>query len=84
MGLAQRLAELYKQSQKKNEKRGSDLLTNREMEIITWLVSGRSNEEIAESLNISPHTVRTHLSNIYSKIKVENRFQAALWAAENI
>lgn len=62
----------------------SDLLTNRETEILSWLPLGTTNEAIADSLNISPHTVRTHLSNIYNKLKVSNRFQAALWASENL
>lgn len=59
-------------------------LTNREKEILSLLPLGGTNEDIAENMNISPHTVRTHLSNIYNKLKVSNRFQAALWATENL
>lgn len=62
----------------------SDLLTNREMEILSWLPLGATNEAIADNFNISPHTVRTHLSNIYNKLNVSNRFQAALWASEHL
>ncbi|MDM8525034.1 LuxR C-terminal-related transcriptional regulator, partial [Desulfococcaceae bacterium HSG8] len=55
-------------------------LTAREKEILFQLASGGTNQEIAEKLFISKHTVRTHLYNIYRKISVPNRFQAVLWA----
>lgn len=58
------------------------LLTAREKEIIILIASGISNNQIAENLNISRNTVKTHLYNIYHKIKVPNRLQAALWAAK--
>ena len=59
-------------------------LTSRETEILVMLASGVSNAQIANLLNISPHTVKTHIYNIYSKINVPNRLQAALWAAKNL
>ncbi len=57
-------------------------ISSREREVLSLLANGGSNDEIAEQLNISPHTVRTHLCNIYGKIKVNSRIQAMLWAAK--
>ena len=59
-------------------------LTTREKEILLLLASGSSNEEIAENLCISYHTVKSHLNNIYKKIQAENRLQAAFWASRNL
>lgn len=50
-------------------------LTGRELEIVRMLLNGKSNNEIAEELYLSPHTVRNHLANIYKKIKVKNKLQ---------
>jgi LuxR family transcriptional regulator of csgAB operon len=60
------------------------VLTPREMEILGVLASGAKNEEIADKLFISPHTVKTHLYAIYRKINVSNRLQAVLWASKNL
>lgn len=59
-------------------------LTRRETQILVLLSMGSSNDEVAEKLFISPNTVKTHLYRIFRKIKVPNRFQAALWAAKNL
>lgn len=59
-------------------------LTPKEMEVLKIAASGAQNSEIAEELFVSPHTVKTHLSNIYKKIDVKNRFQAIIWTAENL
>jgi DNA-binding NarL/FixJ family response regulator len=59
-------------------------LTPREVEILAMVAVGAKNEEIAENLCISPHTVKTHIYNIFKKIDVPNRLQAALWAANNL
>lgn len=53
-------------------------LSNREMEILTYVVKGSSNKEIGISLFISEKTVKNHLSNIFRKLEVEDRTQAAL------
>lgn len=63
---------------------GKDLLTNREIDVLLLVCVGKSNDEIAEELYISANTVRTHMQNIFKKINVPNRFQAALWASKNL
>ena len=60
------------------------VITRREKEILDWVASGASNDKIGDVLAISPHTVRTHLSNIYTKLNLTNRFDAALWATQNL
>jgi DNA-binding NarL/FixJ family response regulator len=55
-------------------------LTPREMEVIQLLAEGLSNKEIARSLFISPRTVNFHLDNIYSKLGVSSRTEAAIYA----
>lgn len=59
-------------------------LTKREVDILTCLTKGYSNQMISDELCISPHTVKTHLSNIFKKIKVRNRRHAAHWANKNL
>jgi|GEM_PF-4210763 len=59
-------------------------LTRREVEILDLISNGYANQQIADELFISPHTVKTHLHNIFKKIKVKRRLQAALWAAQNL
>lgn len=58
-------------------------LTRREADILTCLVKGATNETIAAECHISHHTVKTHLYNIYKKIGVSSRLQAARWAQQH-
>ena len=62
----------------------SSVLTPRQIEIVAMIAVGATNDEIADKLCISPHTVKTHLYRIFKKINVPNRVQAALWAAKNL
>jgi NarL family two-component system response regulator LiaR len=55
-------------------------LTEREVEVLKLVAQGQPNQEIAETLVISERTVRTHVSNILSKLHLANRTQAALYA----
>lgn len=55
-------------------------LTEREMDVLRLVAKGLSNEEIAQALVLSQGTVRTHVSNILSKLHLANRTQAALYA----
>jgi two-component system, NarL family, response regulator DegU len=54
------------------------ILTRRELEILRLVAEGLTNEEIGKKIFISEKTVKTHLTNIFDKLKVNNRFKAAL------
>ena len=58
-------------------------LTKREVEILTQVACGMFNKEIAVNLNISERTVKNHISNIFRKIDVSDRTQAAVFAIRN-
>lgn len=55
-------------------------LTRREYEVLTLIAEGLNNREIASSLFISEKTVKNHVSNIFKKINVNDRTQAAIYA----
>lgn len=55
-------------------------LTDREQDVLKQIVAGLTNKEIAQQLNISPRTVNFHLDNIYSKLDVNTRTEAAVFA----
>ncbi len=57
-----------------------DPLTEREVEVLRLVAQGRDNREIAKQLVITEATVRTHVSNIMSKLHLASRTQAALYA----
>ena len=58
-------------------------LTRREIEVLKMIAAGSSNKEIASVLNISERTVKNHISNIFKKIDVSDRTQAAVFAIKN-
>lgn len=58
-------------------------LSEREIEILGLVASGKGNTEIAEELVISPHTVRNHVSNILAKLHMHSRLEAAVFAIRN-
>lgn len=60
-----------------------DSLTRRELEILIQIASGMFNKEIALNLDISERTVKNHISNIFKKIDVSDRTQAAVFAIRN-
>jgi len=55
-------------------------LTTREMEILLLMAEGKSNQDIADELFIALKTVKTHVSNILSKLQVQDRTQAVIYA----
>ena len=60
-----------------------DSLTTRELEVLIQVANGMFNKEIAINLNISERTVKNHISNIFKKIDVSDRTQAAVFAIKN-
>jgi LuxR family transcriptional regulator, maltose regulon positive regulatory protein len=56
--------------------------SSREFEVLEELIQGRSNKEIARALDMTEHTVKFHLKNIFTKLKVERRGQAIAMARE--
>ncbi len=58
-------------------------LTKRELDVLTCLAQGLSNQEIAAQLHISVNTVRSHVSHILAKLHLVNRAQAARYAVEH-
>lgn len=60
-----------------------DQLTDREMEVLLCMAAGKANQEIAEQLFIALKTVKTHVSNILSKLEVQDRTQAVVYAFQN-
>lgn len=60
-----------------------DRLTNREREIVGWVATGRSNDEIAAELVVSVATVRTHISRAMVKIGARDRVQMVLFAIQS-
>lgn len=58
-------------------------LTRREFEVLLQIANGLLNKEIANNLDISERTVKNHISNIFKKIDVNDRTQAAVFAIKN-
>jgi two-component system, NarL family, response regulator LiaR len=66
-----------------NERKPHDDLTERELDVLKCLGEGMTNQEISEDLFIGIKTVKTHVSNILSKLGVSDRTQAAVYANRN-
>lgn len=65
------------------DEKGLTPLTNRENDVLKEIAKGKSNKEIAASLYITEKTVKTHVSNILSKLSLADRTQVALYAVKN-
>ena len=57
-------------------------LTPRELEILQFVIMGKTNKTIASEIYISEKTVEFHLNNIYTKIGVRTRMMAGVWAIQ--
>lgn len=67
---------------KKGKMLGQPPLTEREREVLRLLSGGSTNNDISETLHISPHTVKSHVIHIFNKLAVNDRTQAAVIAAK--
>lgn len=67
----------------KEEKPAHAQLTTREMEVLHLIAKGKSNQEVADELFIGVKTVKFHVTNVLSKLNVEDRTQAAIYAFKN-
>jgi DNA-binding NarL/FixJ family response regulator len=65
------------------QEESSVTLTEREREVLNFLAQGYTNKDIAQSLFLSVRTVEAHLRNIYGKLGVTSRTEAALWAVNH-
>lgn len=73
----------YTRSKNGNSSKGAFGLTPRELEIVTTVVAGYSNAEIAKKYGLSEQTVKHHLSSIFDKVGVFNRLELALFAVNH-
>jgi DNA-binding NarL/FixJ family response regulator len=80
--LVNSLVDIYKHTNDEKKSEFSNL-TTREKEVLFCLSSGYTNNEISKKLFISEKTVKNYVTSIYSKINVNNRVKAALFAIEN-
>ena len=72
---------LMRDIQTQDESSGrANILTEREIEILQFLAQGKTNQDIADELFLSERTVRTHVTNILTKLGLANRTQAVLYA----
>lgn len=78
--IARKVLDIFHKGSREDE---TAKLSPREKEILELLVKGHSHKAIAKSLFISPHTVRTHLKNIYEKLHVHSKSEAAVKAVKH-
>lgn len=79
--IARLLLEDYMRSLKQNNLQDSyDLLTEREREVLQLLAQGKSNKEVAQVLELSPHTIDSHRTNMMQKLNLHNTAEIVLYA----
>jgi DNA-binding NarL/FixJ family response regulator len=65
-----------------NDETANRSLTPRELDVLKWVVKGRTNQEIGLELGISQKTVEKHLESVFAKLKVTSRVEAAVLAVQ--
>lgn len=84
--LEERLAAISEHRSQEGREANAQLptpLTDREIEVLRLISNGATNTEISQLLGISAHTVKSHVINIFNKLAVNDRTQAAVWAAQH-
>ncbi|WP_285747791.1 response regulator transcription factor [Lentzea sp. NBRC 105346] len=81
--VTRRLIAEFARQPEHNEPRGLELLTTREREVLTLVAKGLSNNEIMDTLHISPGTAKTHIGNLLSKLHARDRAQLVIAAYES-
>jgi DNA-binding NarL/FixJ family response regulator len=79
--ITQKLLGEFQRITKKSQE--TEQLSRREQDVLRLIARGKSNREIGEELYISEKTVKNHITNIFRKIEVTDRTQAALYAVKN-
>jgi len=75
-------AKVLEEMRRSRDHEAVDQLSRREVDVLAALARGRSNKEIARELSISEETVKTHVSNILSKLHLADRTQAAIYGLQ--
>jgi len=75
-------ARVLQEIRRSRDREQVDQLSPREVDVLTALARGRSNKEIAKDLSIGEETVKTHVSNILSKLHLADRTQAAIYGLQ--
>jgi len=75
-------AKLLHEMRRRRDRDPVDQLSPREVDVLTALARGRANKEIAQDLSIGEETVKTHVSNILSKLHLADRTQAAIYGLQ--
>jgi two-component system, NarL family, response regulator LiaR len=78
--VAAKMMNRFREPKKAEKKPLHEELTDREMEVLMLLAKGKSNQDIADDLFIGIKTVKYHITNIFAKLEVEDRTQAAIYA----
>jgi DNA-binding NarL/FixJ family response regulator len=73
----------HQEAETLSEEECTDALSAREIEVLQLVVDGMSNREIADALTITENTVKNHLSNILTKLHLQNRIQVAVYAVRH-
>ncbi|MEZ9701711.1 response regulator transcription factor [Vibrio sp. 10N.261.46.E12] len=78
-GVSQKLLNIYRSKIKIEDTTQDCLLTKREWQILKLVGNGLTNSEISNQIHVAEGTVKTHVYNIYKKVRVKNRVEAILW-----
>ena len=81
--LTQRVFDRVREAARKEHKEAFADLTDQEIRVLTYVVEGKTNREIAEALFLGEGTVRNYVSSILKKLNLTNRAEAAAYAVEH-